>query len=59
MDFAAGLVDLAVVGDPPLTLLRRQRHRAAPDIGRRVIPMAPFGRGRDALAERTPMGQQA
>ncbi len=44
MDFAAGLVDLAVVGDPPLASCGGSGTAAAPDIGRRVMPMAPFGR---------------
>ncbi|MDF5883909.1 hypothetical protein P4M26_25800 [Pseudomonas aeruginosa] len=59
MDFAAGLVDLAVVGDPPQALLRRQRYRRGAGHRQAGHTDGAVRQGRDALAERTPMGQQA
>ncbi|VTQ25251.1 Uncharacterised protein [Pseudomonas aeruginosa] len=59
MDFAAGLVDLAVVGDPPLTLLRRQRYRRGAGHRQAGHADGAVRQGRDALAERAAMGQQA
>ncbi len=59
MDFAAGLVDLAVVGDPPLALLRRQRYRRGAGHRQAGHADGAVRQGRDALAERAAMGQQA